>query len=155
QLAGFAAGAFVGSRLGPLVLSGGSKSPYAPLFALGGAVMLGSLLGTALQVAGTAAKGTIRLPGFNTVDTGLRAVPGAALALGLAWIVGAVLLQPPGLNLRRDIQRSTILKALNDVLPPSGFILHALARFDPLPRINGPSVVGVPRPTPAIARRPA
>src|SRR2546421_429037 len=47
---------------------------------------------------------------------------------------------------------SAILRALNDALPPSGFILNALARFDPLPRINGPSTQGVPAPTAKIAR---
>jgi len=155
QLAGFAAGAFLGARLGPLILSGGSHSPYAPLFALGGAVVLGSLLGAGLQFAGAAAKAAVRLPGLNAVDTGLGAVLGAVLALVLAWIVGAVLLQTPGINLRRDIQRSAILKALNDVLPPSGFILNALARFDPLPKINGPSTENVPAPTAKIARVPA
>ena len=30
-LSGFAVGAFLGSRLGPLVLSEGNNSPYAPL----------------------------------------------------------------------------------------------------------------------------
>jgi hypothetical protein len=38
---GFAAGAFAGSRIGPLVLSGGSHSPYAPLIAPCGALLLG------------------------------------------------------------------------------------------------------------------
>jgi len=76
------------------------------------------------------------------------------LALGLAWIIGAVLLQTPGLHLRRDIQRSKILGALNDVLPPSGPILNALARFDPLPTIQGPGVENVPSPNSKIARDP-
>jgi S1-C subfamily serine protease len=155
QLVGFAAGAFIGARLGPVVLSGGAHSPYAPLFALGGAVVLGSLLGAALQFAGAAAKMAVRLPGLHTVDAGLGALLGAALALVVAWIVGAVLLQTPGINLRRDIQRAAILRALNNALPPSGFILNALARFDPLPKINGPSTEGVKPPTAAIARVPA
>ena len=37
SLVGFAAGAFIGSRLGPLLLEEGSHSPYAPLSALVGA----------------------------------------------------------------------------------------------------------------------
>jgi S1-C subfamily serine protease len=154
QLLGFAVGAFVGSRIGPLVLSGGANSPYAPLFALGGAALLGSLLGAGLQYAGAAAKAAVRLPGLDSVDRGLGAVLGAALALGIAWVVGAVLLQTPGINLRRDIQRSAILRALNHALPPSGFILNALARFDPLPRINGPGTGGVAAPTGRVARDP-
>ena len=34
SLVGFAAGAFLGTRLAPALLSGGSASPYAPLFGL-------------------------------------------------------------------------------------------------------------------------
>jgi hypothetical protein len=154
QLVGFAAGAFIGARIGPLVLSGGAHSPYAPLFALGGAVVFGTLCAAALEHAGVALKMAVRLPGLHMVDSGLGAILGAALGLGLAWIVGSVLLQTPGLGLRRDIQRSKILRGLNDVLPPSGFILNALARFDPLPTINGPGVESVPAPTSRIAREP-
>ena len=66
--------------------------------------------------------------------------------------------RPRRSGLRDDIQRSSILRALNDVLPPSGPILNALARFDPFPRIDGPA--GRParaargdRPRPRRARR--
>jgi hypothetical protein len=154
QLVGFALGAFLGSRIGPLILSDGAQSPYAPLFALGGAILLGTLCAAALEFAGAALKTAVPLPGLHLVDSGLGAVLGAVLALGLAWIVGAVMLQTPGTGLRRDIQRSHILRALNDVLPPSGFILNALARFDPLPRITGPGTGGLPAPTARIARDP-
>jgi hypothetical protein len=154
QLVGFGLGAFLGARVGPLLLSDGAHSPYAPLFALGGAVILGSLCAAALEVAGAAIKTAVPLPGLNLVDSGLGAVFGALLALGLAWVVGAVLLQTPGLGLRRDIQRSPILRALNNTLPPSGFILNALARIDPLPRITGPGTATVPAPNAKIARDP-
>ena len=63
----------------------------------------------------------------------------ACLGLGLVWIAGAVALQTPGAReLREPIQRSAILAQLNEHLPPSGPILKALARFDPLPQIDGP-----------------
>src|SRR6185436_7080912 len=60
---------------------------------------------------------------------------------------------PQAHGLRDDIQRSSILRALNGVLPPSGPILNALARFDPFPRIDGPPV-DLPAPRAAIARDP-
>jgi S1-C subfamily serine protease len=67
---------------------------------------------------------------------------------------GAVALQTPGArHLRHDIQRSTILQALNDALPPSGPLLNALARFDPLPSVNGPPA-DVPAPNSRVARDP-
>jgi len=37
SLAGFAVGAFIGTRLGPLLLPDGAESPYAPVFGLAGA----------------------------------------------------------------------------------------------------------------------
>lgn len=154
QLAGFVVGAFLGARIGPLILADGAQSPYAPLFALGGAIILGTLCATLLEFAGAAIKTAVPLPGLHAVDSGLGAALGAMLALGLAWIVGAVLLQTPGTGLRKDIQRSAILRELNDALPPSGFILNALARFDPLPSISGPGTGGVPAPTPRIGRDP-
>ena len=51
-LAGFAAGAVIGSRVGPLILPQGSHSPYAPLFALLGALMLGGVLASSLELLG-------------------------------------------------------------------------------------------------------
>src|SRR5262249_1976324 len=68
------------------------------------------------------------------------------------WVAGAVALQTPGArNLRHDIQRSSILQALNGALPPSGPLLNALARFDPLPSVAGPPA-DVPAPNSRIAR---
>jgi hypothetical protein len=152
-LAGFAAGAFIGSRLGPLLLEDGSHSPYAPLFALIGALMLGSLFASGLEVLGFHLRH--RLPEqFGVVDGVGGALLVACLGLFLVWIAGAVALQTPGAReLREPIQRSKILRQLNTVLPPSGAILKALARFDPFPTIRGPSA-NVPPPNAKIARDP-
>ena len=43
-LLGFGVGAFLGSRVGPLLLSKGSHSPYAPLCAALGALLFGALM---------------------------------------------------------------------------------------------------------------
>src|SRR5690349_8064329 len=154
SLAGFALGAVIGTRIGPLLLPDGSHSPYAPLFGLMGALLAGSLLATGLGELGQAFRASVRAPGFGALDGALGAVLSAAVALGIAWIAGAAALQLPGQqDLRRDVQRSEILRRLNDVLPPSGPILHALGRLDPLPSIQGPSA-DVPPPRAAIARRP-
>jgi hypothetical protein len=138
-LAGFAAGAFLGARLGPLLLQEGAHSPYAPLFALITALLLGSLFASGLEVLGFQLRH--RLPEeLGMVDGVGGSVLLACLGLFLVWVAGAVALQTPGAReLREPIQRSAILKQLNDVLPPSGAILNALARFDPFPSIRGPS----------------
>jgi S1-C subfamily serine protease len=153
-LAGFAGGAFLGSRLGPALLSDGSSSPYAPLVSLIGAILGGSLLAGLFETAGWMVRRSVPIPGVRTLDGVLGALLSAGIALGLAWIGGAVALQTPGAReLRSDIQRSEILSRLNDVLPPSGPILNALARFDPFPHVDGPSA-DVPAPRAAVARDP-
>ena len=153
SLAGFAAGALLGSRIAPLLLSGGSHSPYAPLFTLTGAVIVGGVLASSLEALGFHLRRRMG-PTLGAVDGAGGAVLVACFGLGLVWVAGAVALQTPGArHLRRDIQRSKILGALNDALPPTGGLLNALARFDPFPTITGP-VPNVPAPNARIAHDP-
>ena len=153
SLGGFIVGALIGSRLGPLLLSGGSHSPYAPLFTLVGAVIVGGILASLLETLGFHVRRRMGRV-LGQLDGVAGSVLVACFGLGLVWIAGAVALQTPGArHLRRDIQRSEILQALNDALPPTGGLLNALARFDPLPAINGPQA-DVPPPTSRIARDP-
>src|SRR5204862_8182902 len=96
----------------------------------------------------------MRIRGFRVLDGVVGAVLSGGIGFGMAWVLGAVALQPPGAGqLGDDIQRSVVLQRLNRLLPPSGPILSALARFDPFPRINGPRA-DVPPPTGAILRDP-
>jgi S1-C subfamily serine protease len=151
---GFAIGAFIGTRLAPLLLNEGSSSPYAPALGLIGALLAGAILATGMEGLGLRVRQALVLPGLGALDGLLGAVLGAALALGVVWIVAAVVAQAPDeTNLRGDIQRSAILQELNVLLPPSGPILNALARLDPLPSIAGPSP-DVSAPPPRIARAP-
>ena len=62
SLAGFIGGGFVGSRLGPLLLHGGAHSPYAPVFGLVGAFILGGLLASTLEVVGLHVRRFLRGP---------------------------------------------------------------------------------------------
>ncbi len=150
SLVGFAAGAFLGTRIGPLLLPSGSRSPYAPLFGLVGALIVGGVLATSFEGLGMRARAAVRFSGLRTVDGLLGGLLTGAVGLGIAWIVGSVALQSTSsFTLRRDIQRSAILKQLDQLLPPSGPILHALARFDPLPSVRGPAA-DVPPPTGGI-----
>jgi len=148
---GFALGAFLGTRLAPLVLPQGSASPYAPAFGLLGALLGGAILASGLEGVGFRLRRVLIIPGMGTLDGLLGALLGAVLALAIVWIVAAVAGQTPGQSqLQADIQRSVILRRLNEVLPPSGPVLNALARLDPIPSISGPSP-NVAAPAPAIA----
>lgn len=140
-LLGFAGGAFAGARLGPLLLSGGSESPYAPAVALLGGLALGGMLAVLLEGVGLAVRERlVRGRGGAAVDGVGGALVLVVLALAISWVVGAVALNAPGLKqYRDDIQRSSILSALNEVAPPSGPLLNVLNRIAPTPEIRGPS----------------
>ena len=151
---GFALGSFIGTRLGPLLLSQGSASPYAPAFGLVGALLAGAILATGFEGVGFRLRRTLVLPGLGMLDGVLGALLSAALGLAIAWILAAVVVQTAGTTqLRADIQRSQILRELDQLLPPSGPILNVLASLDPLPSIAGPVPEAAP-PSRAIDREP-
>lgn len=154
-LLGFAAGALAGSRVGPLLLDEGAKSPYAPLFAALGALLAGALVAVTLESLALGLRSRlIRGRTLHLADGAGGAALIAAVALGMAWVLGAVALHAPGTaQLRVDVQRSLILRGLNQVLPPSGPILNALNRVDPAPAITGPATPVAP-PSAAIAADP-
>lgn len=155
SLVGFAGGALLGSRLVPKLLEEGSKSPYAPLMALLGALLVGGAMAIMLESFAHGVRGRL----IRGSATGrLDGLGGSALltglALGLSWLAGAVALHTPGAaDLRRDVQRSQILQWLNQRLPPTGPILQALNRIDPFPRLEGPEAEVAP-PTARIGRDP-
>jgi S1-C subfamily serine protease len=152
---GFALGAFLGTRLGPLLLPRGSSSPYAPAFGLVGALLAGAILASGLEGVGWRLRRVLMIPGLRLLDGALGALLSAAVGLGIVWIAAAVAAQAPGYSqLRSDVQRSAILRGLNELLPPSGPLLGALARLDPLPSIAGP-LPGLTPPSSRLARTPA
>lgn len=154
-LAGFAGGAFAGSRIGPLLLTRGADSPYAPLCGALGALLVGSLMAVTVEsfALGLREK-VVRRPFLHTADGAGGAALIASVALGLAWVFGAVLLHAPSTaRLRADIQQSLILRSLNHVLPPTGPLLNALDRVDPAPTVLGPAAPVAP-PDAKIASNP-
>ncbi len=156
-LAGFVGGAAVGARVGPTLLPDGAESSYAPLVAVLSGVLIGAFLAVALDGLSQRLRARV---GSGTVGV-LDGIGGAfllgALGLLLAWGFGAVALHATGSQareLREAVQRSAILGALNDALPPSGPLLHVLRRVDPRPVVRGPDADVAP-PDPASADAPA
>ncbi len=141
SLVGFALGAFGGSRIAPLVLSEGAQSPYAPLLAALGALVVGAFFAVGMETFALGLRArVIRNDRLHLADGAGGAALVACIALGVVWVFGAVALHAPGTTgLRHDVQRSLILRSLNEVLPPSGPVLNALDRVDPAPSIVGPA----------------
>jgi S1-C subfamily serine protease len=151
-LIGFVAGAWLGTRVAPLVLSGGQEATWAPAFALIGAIVAGGVLAAGFEGVGSRLRARLRSPAFAAIDGALGAVLTACVGLLIAWVLGAVALHADP-DIRRDVQRSAILRQLNDVLPPTGPLLNTLRALDPFPRIDGPQA-RVPAPQAAIAGDP-
>ena len=151
-LAGFALGAWLGTRLAGALLPDGSRSPYAPAIGLVGALCVGAGFAAGFEGLGYRLRSKLTLPGLSLVDGALGALLTALVGLGVVWIVGAVAVHSAG-DIRYEVQRSQILSRLNKALPPSGPLLNALARFDPFPRIDGPEARVAP-PKAGIARDP-
>jgi hypothetical protein len=151
-LIGFVVGAWLGTRLAPLVLSGGRESTWAPAFALVGAIVAGGILAAGFEGVGARLRARLRSPAFATIDGALGAVLTACVGLLVAWVLGAVALRADP-DIRRDVQRSAILRQLNAILPPTGPLLNTLRALDPFPQINGPQA-RVPAPRKGIARDP-
>jgi S1-C subfamily serine protease len=154
SVAGVILGAWVGSRLGPELLSGGQRSPYQPLAALAGAAICAILLETIGTIAGAALRGDQRFMQWRPFDNAGGLVLGAFSGLVIVWVLGAVALFVPGEpGLRRAAQRSAFLRHLNDVVPPRE-LLGVLARIDPFPSLAG-QVPAVAPPDPRLAHLPA
>ena len=152
SLAGFALGAYLGARVAPDLLQEGS--PYAPLVALGGAVIGGMLFQSLAGILGGTLRATLgAVPGLRAVDSAAGLVLGAAAGVVLCWAVGAVLLYLPGQsNLRESVQRSVILSQINSEFPPERLVA-TLERVDPIAVLLGPPAVVAP-PDTALTRDP-
>jgi S1-C subfamily serine protease len=153
SVAGIVLGAWLGSRLAPQLLEGGTKSPYTPLAALAGAAVCAILLETLGTLAGTSLRSRMRRPRLSTFDSVGGLALGTFAGLAVVWVAGAVALLLPGqTDLRRGAQGSALLKRLNEVIPPTD-LLNALARIDPFPTIAGPPAPVAP-PDPRLANAP-
>jgi uncharacterized membrane protein required for colicin V production len=154
SLLGLAAGAYVGSRLAPHVLHGGSSSTWTPLAGLVGAVVGAMLLQFGALVAGSFIRGGLRLTPLRLIDSAGGLLLGAAIGLAVVWVgASAALLTPGETRLRHEVERSAIVKQLDSALPPRT-LLNLLARIDPFPSIVGPAAPSL-APSSGILRDPS
>jgi S1-C subfamily serine protease len=150
---GVIAGGFIGARVAPHLLPEGAESPYTPLVALAGAAGFAMLLEIFGSSIGVAIRRRLPTGPLRTADSVGGLAFGALAGLALVWIIAAVALQLPGQQqLRREVQRSAVLRELNELVPPQR-ALRALARVDPFPSIAGPAPPVGP-PDPSVLRRP-
>jgi hypothetical protein len=68
SLAGFVAGAYLGTRFGPHLLRDGNQSPFAPLFGLLGALIGGTLISAGAENIAGAMRTALVSPAARAVD---------------------------------------------------------------------------------------
>jgi uncharacterized membrane protein required for colicin V production len=154
SLVGLAVGAYVGSRIAPHVLHGGSSSTWTPVAGLIGAVVGAILLQFGALVAGSFIRGGLRLTPLRLIDSAGGLLLGGAIGVAVVWVAASVALLSPGqTTLRQEVERSAIVKQLDSALPPRT-LLNLLARIDPFPSIVGPRAPSLP-PSRGVLRDPA
>jgi hypothetical protein len=154
SLVGLAAGAYVGSRIAPHVLHGGSTSTWTPVAGLVGAVLGAMLLQFAALLAGSFVRGGLRPAPLRLLDTAGGLLLGIAIGLAIVWVGASVALLSPGeTRIRAEVERSAIVRQLDAGLPPRT-LLNLLARIDPFPSIVGPRPPTLP-PSEGVLRDPS
>ena len=104
SLVGVLGGLFLGARLAPVLFSG-SNSPYTPLVALAGALVLAIALETAGALTGGVLRESLKLTPFRLVDAVGGLVLGVATAIAVLWIVAAVAFHLPQSSVVRERAR--------------------------------------------------
>jgi uncharacterized membrane protein required for colicin V production len=154
SLVGLAVGAYVGSRIAPHLLRGGSSSTWTPVAGLVGAVLGAMLLQFGALYAGTFVRGGLRVTPLRLLDSAGGLLLGGALGVAIVWVGASVALLSPGqTRLRQEVERSAIVKQLDSALPPRT-LLNLLARIDPFPSIVGPKAPSLP-PSKGVLRDPS
>ena len=155
SVAGIVLGAWLGSRLAPELLQGGTSSPYTPLAALAGAAVgailletLGTLAGHGAALADAAAAARRRFDSAGGLVLGAVAGPRGRLGARRGRAAAARAGGPP--PRRAEVGAP---QRLNEVVRPRS-VLNALARIDPFPAITGPRRPSH-RPTRGSRARPA
>ena len=144
SLVGLAVGAYIGSRLAPHVLHGGSGSKWTPAAALVGALVGAVLLQFGALVVGSFIRGGIRFTPLRLLDSAGGLLLGGAIGVAIVWVAASVALLSPGqTGFRQEVQRSAIVKQLDSALPPRT-LLNLLARIDPFPSVIGPTAPSLP-----------
>lgn len=152
-LAGFAVGAVIGSRVAPLLLHGGDRSPWRPIVSLAGAVVCGLLVQAASTPLADRARFAMRTGPLDVIDRAGGLLAGTLLGLLAVWMLAVAALHQPALGMRQVVQRSAILPPLVADLP-AGPLMDALQRFDRLPVIAGAVGNDLPPPDPTLGKRP-
>jgi S1-C subfamily serine protease len=138
SLAGLVIGAYIGAGLAPHFLTGGTASIWVPIAGLVGAVVGAGLLQMVAVYAGSYVRGGLRIAPLRVVDSAGGLLLGFVTGLAIVWVCSAVVLDASvQTSVKRDLQRSWIVRRLDSAVPP-----QKLSHF--LESLTGPSAPSLP-----------
>lgn len=149
SFSGVLLGAIIGARVGPMLLSEGSESPWVPLASLVGALVGAVLLQLVTSALGTTARSRIMPGRMRIVDSAGGLAAGAVVGLGVMWLIAVLAIQQPAVGLRSHVEDSFVLNHLVDRIP-ARTVLAALESLDPLPLLSGIPHASLPDPDPSV-----
>jgi S1-C subfamily serine protease len=161
-LAGLAVGFVVGAWLAPHVAEAADSEPGKVLLAFGTVLVLGAVGDALGSYVGLKVRRRAHGTRFGTADSvGGVGLSVAALLLAI-WFIGLNLAAGPFPMLARELQRSTIVRAVDEVLPapPSltdqlGSVLGLVGLPDVFAGLPPTPAQPVPQPTSGLAARAA
>ena len=141
SLAGFALGAVLGTRLGPLCSPTGPSSPVrAAVRAPGRDPRRRASRGRPWRRRAAGARVLRRFPGLGALDGLLGRAAHGAVGLGVAGSSGRSRCRRPRSPACAATSSAPRSCGAQPGPPPSGPLLNSLARFDPFPPVDGPGV---------------
>ncbi len=135
---GFWIGLLIGAALAP-VLSSVTQSPFAGAF-----ISLVTFLGLALiggaagRYIGTHAWSALQRLKLGVLDAAMGAIVAILAALAAIWLIAILLTAGPTRDVSRAINRSVIVRALVENLPPAPSVFSRVQQFisvTPFPRV--------------------
>jgi S1-C subfamily serine protease len=161
-LAGLALGFVIGAWLAPHVAEAADSDPGKVALAFGTVLVFGAVGDAVGSYVGLRVRRRARDTRFGTADAvGGVGLSVAALLLAI-WFIGLNLASGPFPTLARELQRSTIVRAVDEVLPPPpalidqlGSVLGLFGLPDVFAGLPPAPAEPVPQPTSGLAARAA
>jgi S1-C subfamily serine protease len=135
---GFWFGLFLGALLAPRLASLTSSPVAKPTILLVVLFGMAFLFGVAGRQLGAAAWGAIRRVRLGAADAGLGAVVAVLASLLAAWLIASILVNTATPGVSQEIQGSTILQAMDRLLPPAPSVfsrIQALISSEGFPQV--------------------
>lgn len=129
SLAGLGLGLFAGAELAPVLTGATTDATMKAAITLLCVFGLGAVVGAVGRVIGSYAAARVHATPFGPVDSAIGAIAAVAGTLFTAWVVANMLATVPARPLASAVQRSAIVRFLDEWLPPAPPVIARIERL--------------------------